>query len=220
MRVLRVAVGLLPHSAVKLWLLRHLLGWRIGPGCYVAPIFADVRHASLGRGVRIGAGNAFRNLNMLTMGAGSHIGHWNQITAAAGFSGEPGNCSLTMDDDAGITSAHYLDCSGSITIGRFAAIGGRRCTLLTHQADYANEWLVAEPITIGDYTLIQSNVCITPGRTIAARAMVAMGAVVAKDLLTEGMLYAGVPAVPKKPVHGGWFTRTDGYLPTRSGVAR
>ncbi|MBV8528589.1 MAG: hypothetical protein JOZ75_09760 [Candidatus Dormibacteraeota bacterium] len=220
MRALRVAVGLLPHSAVKLWLLRHLLGWRIGPGCYVAPIIADVRHASLGRGARIGAGNVFRNLETLTMGAGAHIGHWNQITAAPGFSGAPGNCSLTMDVEAGITSAHYLDCSGSITIGTYAVIGGRRCTLLTHQADYVNEWVVAEPIRIGDYTLIQSNVCVTPGRTIAARAIVAMGAVVAKDLLSEAMLYAGVPAVPKKPVHGGWFTRTAGHWPARAGVGR
>lgn len=220
MRALRVALGLLPHSAVKLWLLRRLLGWRIGPDCYVAPIFADVRRVSLERGVRIGAGNVFRNLEALTMGAGSHIGHWNQITAAAGFASAPGNCSLTMENEAAITSAHYLDCSGSITIGRFTAIGGRRCTLLTHQADYANEWVVAEPIRIGEHALIQSNVCITPGRTIAARSVVAMGAVVAKDLLTEGMLYAGVPAVPKKPVHGGWFTRTEGYLPARSGVAR
>lgn len=220
MRALRVAVGLLPHSAAKLWLLRHLLGWRIGPGCYVAPIVADVRHASLARGVRIGAGNVFRNLDSLTMGEGSHVGHWNIITAAPGFGGKPGNCSFVLGDEAGITSAHYLDCSGSITIGKYAAIGGRRCTLLTHQADYANEWLVAEPIRIGDYTLVQSNVSITPGRTIAPRVMIAMGAVVAKDCDLEGMLYAGVPAVPKKPVHGGWFTRTDGYLPARSGVTR
>ncbi|HEX6540020.1 MAG TPA: hypothetical protein VF155_12660 [Candidatus Dormibacteraeota bacterium] len=220
MRGLRLAVGLLPHSRPKIWLLRHVLGWRIDAGCFVAPIVADVRHVSLGRGVRIGAGNVFRNLDTLSMGQGSHIGHWNLITAAPGFAGAPGNCSLTMADEAAITSAHYLDCSGSVTMGRYAAIGGRRCTLITHQADYREEWLVAEPIRIGEYALVQSNVSITPGRTIADGVIVAMGAVVAKDCDQAHTLYAGVPAVPKKPVDGGWFTRTNGHLPARAGVRR
>lgn len=220
MRALRLAVGLLPHSPLKIWLLRRLLGWRIEDGCYVAPIIVDVRHVSLQRGARIGPGNVIRRLETLTMGSGAHIGRWNVITAAPGFAAAAGNCSLTMGQESAITAAHYLDCSGSISLGRYAVIGGRRSTLMTHQVDYKEEWVVAEPTRIGDYALLQSNVLITPGRTIADGVIVAMGAVVAKDCDQNHMLYAGVPASPKKPVDGGWFSRDNGYLPIRAGARR
>ena len=210
-RRLRIAIGLLPHSTVKLWLMRTLLGWSIGPGCVVGPIVADIRSVTMAAGARIGAGNVFRNMDTLTMGPRARIGHWNWITAAADFAGCAGYGTLTLEEEVAITSSHVLDCAAEIRVGRFTAVGGKRSTFLTHQLDYESSLTMTAPIRIGAYCLVNANVCITPGRVIADKVVIAMGAVVVDDLDKELTLYAGVPAVAKKPIHGRFFSRTVSY---------
>ena len=211
MRSLRLAIGMLPNSRTKIWLLRAVLRWRIGAGCAVGPIIADVRNVTMASGARIGGGNVFRNMDTLTMGTRSRIGHWNWITAAPDFAGCAGYGTLTLEEEVAVTSSHVLDCCGEIRVGKFTAVGGKRSTFLTHQLDYTTSRTMTAPIRIGAYCLVNANVCITPGRVIADRVVIAMGAVVVEDLDSELTLYAGVPAVAKKKIQGDFFSRTVSY---------
>ena len=218
-RKLTLAVGILPHSHVKLWLLRHLLGWSVASDCVVgAGIFADIGSVSLGPGTRIRGGNVWRNLERVRLGKNVLIGSWNWITAAPEFFGDPGFGELVMEDESAVTSSHYLDCSATIRIGRCSTFGGRGSTLITHQVEYISNTLRADPITVGDGCLINSNVRITPGCRIADGVLVAMGAVIAGDLDREFTLYAGVPAVAKKQLDGKHFHRTAGRVETEVAV--
>lgn len=212
-RAVTLAVGLLPHSRAKLWLLRHGLGWSIPSDCVVGPcIFADVGHVSLGAGTRIRGGNVWRNLERALLGKNVLMGSWNWITAAPEFFGGSGFGELIMEDESALTSGHYLDCSATIRIGRWSTLSGRGSTLLTHQIDYVTNQLRADPITVGNRCLINSNVRITPGCRIADGVLVAMGAVIAGNLDDELTLYAGVPAVAKKPIDGKHLHRTVGRI--------
>lgn len=218
-RRLTLALGVLPHSGLKLWLLRHLLGWSIPSDCVVGPcIFADVGHVSLGSGTRIRGGNVWRNIGSARLGQNVLMGSWNWITAAPEFFGERGFGELIIEDESAVTSGHYLDCSATIRIGRCSHIAGRGSTLLTHQVDYRTNMQRADPITVGAHCLISSNVRITPGCRIADRVLVAMGAVIAGDLDRELTLYAGVPAVAKKEVDGVHFHRSVGRVEAEAAV--
>ena len=219
-RKLTLALGILPHSRGKLWLLRHVLGWNVASDCVVGPcIFADVGRVSMGKGTRIRGGNVFRNIGSIQFGTNVLMGSWNWITAAPEFFGNPGFGELILADESDITSGHYLDCSAAIRVGRCSILGGRGSTLLTHQADYLTNRLHADAITIGEGCLINSNVRITPGCTITDRVLVAMGAVVAQDLESTLTLYAGVPAVPKKRIDGPYFHRSVGRIAETEAVA-
>lgn len=218
-RNLTLAVGILPHSRVKLWLLRRLLGWSVASDCIVGPcIFADIGRVSLDSGTRIRGGNVWRNLQSIRLGKNVLIGSWNWITAAPEFFGDPGFGELVIEDEGALTSSHYLDCSATIRIGRCSTIGGRGSTLITHQVEYVSNTVRADPITVGDRCLVNSNVRITPGCRIADGVLVAMGAVIAGDLDRELTLYAGVPAVAKKQLDGEHFHRTVGRVEAEAAV--
>lgn len=210
-----VLVGLLPTSSVKVWLLRRL-GHTIGRECTVSPVVLVRSQLDLGDNVRIGMGNVFKDLQQVRIRHNSRIGQWNWITAAPEFLQFAAEgvdaCSLTIGEHSAITSRHYIDCSGSITIGGYTTVAGMRSTLITHGIDILPNRQTALPITIGSFALVGSNVKLVPGCNVPSRCVVAMGSVVVSGLDDEGYLLAGNPARPKKKVTGAYFNRRLGYV--------
>jgi acetyltransferase-like isoleucine patch superfamily enzyme len=210
-------VGALPHSRFKTVLMNRVLGWRVHPSAHVGPsLFLRVAHVSLGPGAYVLSLSAFHDVDDLRLDENAVIGHWNWISAAralrtpaldARAGGRP--ASLSLGRGATVTSRHYIDCSGGVSLGAFTVLAGVRSTIISHQVDPARSEQDVKPVAIGDYCLIGSNAKIVPGARIPNRCVVAMGAVVVGALAEEGFLYAGVPARPVKPVGDGlYFTRT------------
>lgn len=85
---------------------------------------------------------------------------------------------------------------GGIRIGDRVMIGPR-VSLITvgHPVEHAErrQFITCEPITIHDSAWIGASATILPGVTIGAKAVIAAGAVVTKDV-PESCLAAGVPA--------------------------
>jgi acetyltransferase-like isoleucine patch superfamily enzyme len=192
---------------LKTFGLQKLCGWTIGKDCYVGPsVFLGMGEVCLEDEAGIGLGNVFRNIRKLHMGRRTMIHHFNWISADGSESRPECGC-LFMGEQAAITGRHALDCSGGIIIEGYGGIGGRGCTVITHQLDFVTNVMQHAPVRIGHHSAVNAHVLIAPGCTIAPCVVVGMGAVISQDLSEPYMLYAGVPAVAKKKIDGDWFRR-------------
>lgn len=201
-------IGLLPPSEVKNRLLRRC-GWRIGSGVSInINLFWSIRAATLGDGCVIGPFNTFRNLNHLDIGTDSRIGQLNYVTGAPDYQHDPAHNVLQLAEHAIIVSRHYLDTSGGLRMGRYSGIGGVRTTIYTHGVDYRTNTHQPRPVVIGEYALLNSNVCIAPGTTVPPRSVVSMGSVLT-GRYRPGTLISSGRAKSLMPVEGAFFTRDD-----------
>lgn len=197
--ILRLLLGLLPSSAAKNLLLNAAgPGWAIARGARIQPnILWRIETFSIGERAQLGFGNVFRDLRRVSIAPDAAIGQLNWISAAAHIFSNTGHDqyrSLTVGDRAGVTSRHYLDCSGGLTIGAQSTIAGVRTTIMTHGPDLRAGRMDVGPVTIGEFCFMSANVVITAGCTIADRIVVGAGSVVTADLEKSDSLYAGVPA--------------------------
>ncbi len=138
----------------------------------------------------------------LTLGAGAEVrdrvrlgidepGIWERDDAPSG--------AFTLGAGSVVLSESHLDCSAGVTIGRRSHIG-RRNQLFTHTHDTARRDVsvleapvMTAPITIGDDVMLYSDVVVLPGVTIGDGAIVAIRAVVTRDVPPFAIV-GGVPA--------------------------
>ena len=211
-------LGLLPDGRLKRYLLRTVLGWDIDRSARVAPcVFLGVKHISLGPGSGLAAFSVYRDLELLALETNSGIGHWNYVTAARELrtdvldaTPDTRPATLELEHNAVITSRHYIDCSGGVSVGAFAVLAGVRSTVMSHEVDLVRSAQSIASVRIGSHCFVASNVLLAPGSCTADRSFIAMGALVAGDLRTPEMLYAGVPARPIKNIGNvAFFSRTS-----------
>ena len=172
----------------------------------------------MGDGARIGPFNVFRDVRSLRLGASATISQWNWISAAAALveAGAPG--SFAMGKHSAVTSRHYLDVSGGVSIGEFTTVAGVRSTFITHGI----RWTVSEQsvkgIEIGDYCLISSNVSVTPGTVVENKVVVGMGATISGQLQSNSLYVQPRAALQRTDLVGSYFSRRRGFVdpaPTR-----
>lgn len=104
-----------------------------------------------------------------------------------------------IDPTSHIKSDTFIECSGGVRIGRYFH-AGRGLTIFSTNHNYRSDQMipydavsVAKPVVIGDFVWAGANVSIVPGVTIGEGAILAMGAVVTRDV-PAGALVAGNPA--------------------------
>ncbi|WP_425463150.1 hypothetical protein [Microbacterium hatanonis] len=91
-------------------------------------------------------------------------------------------------------------------------MAGVRSTFITHGIDWRTSSQTYRSITIGDYSLISSNVQITPGSQIGSRVVVGMGATVAGSLSDGGLLVQERAREVKENLQGDYFKRDVGFI--------
>jgi acetyltransferase-like isoleucine patch superfamily enzyme len=99
---------------------------------------------------------------------------------------------LTVGPGSIITTGHKIDFTDRVEIGRRAIIGGRNSSLWTHNRQRT------QPLSVGDFAYVGSEVRLAPGASIPPRCVVGIGSVVVGKIDAEGWLIAGVPAKPIK----------------------
>lgn len=106
---------------------------------------------------------------------------------------------LEVGNNVSIRENCYIDAAGGISIGNDVSIAhGTTIMSYNHKSGDQNKPIkysgyVAKPVLIEDDVWIASDVKIMAGVTIHSRCIIAAGAVVTHDCLSNG-LYAGVPA--------------------------
>jgi acetyltransferase-like isoleucine patch superfamily enzyme len=207
-------VAALPASKLKNSLLRRL-GWSIGDDVHIGPCLVYmVDDVELGAGTWIGAFNVVKDLAALILGERAELGHWNWVTACRWFREAGAACILRVGPHSSITSRHYIDCSGGIQVGTRTTIAGIRSTLLTHGISWKSNSQTFNPIEIGDYCLISTNVQVCPGTVVGNRIVVGMGATIAGRLLEPGLYMQSRATLVKSELDGEYFRREEGRILT------
>jgi acetyltransferase-like isoleucine patch superfamily enzyme len=198
-------------------LLNRVLGWDIDPTARLGvTVFANCGHVRVGKGVRIGHGNIFRNLRSVEIGDGAEIGQLNWFTVDESFlDSESERGVFSLGKGAALTSRHYLGCAGRVRIGDYSVIGGVRSVVFTAEMDVQNGRQRVRNVDVGSYCLIGAGVMVAPGAVIPDHSVISIGSVVKGRLEQPGWLYGGVPARPLRQVDtkGKWFVRSASRAP-------
>ncbi len=205
-------IALLP-SFLKRPCYRFLFGYKIGPRVRVGLSIIDAGRCEIGSDTTIGHFNLIIGVADMTLGEHVRIGHLNIIRGGDevrfGAYSEimrlneinsipdpvvvnPVDSKIHVGPGSIITAGHKIDFTDRVDIGRRAIIGGRNSSLWTHNRQRT------EPISIGDFAYVGSEVRLAPGASIPARCVVGIGSVLVGKIESEGWLIAGVPAKPIK----------------------
>lgn len=161
------------------------------------------------------------NLDLMQMGEHAKIGRGNWVT---GFATNPNSKhfrhqperrpELIMGEWAAITKNHHIDCTNTITIGKFTTIAGYQSQLLTHSINVYENRQDSAPIVIGDYTFIGTNVVILGGAALPGYSVLGAKSLLNKPFYEEWKLYAGVPAKAVSDIdkEAKYFNRVDGFV--------
>ncbi len=208
-RLLVLACLAVLPSLLKRPLYRLLFGYRIGRRVHIGLTLLDAGECEIGDDTRIGHGNVIIGVGKLTIGDHVRVGHLNilrggdeirlgryaEIIRLNEINSIPNPIVVNEVDPrfllgAGsvIAASHKIDFSDRVEIGRRVILGGRNSSLWTHNRQRT------QPITIGDYVYIGSEIRMTPGSGLPARSIVGIGSVITKKLEGTETLIGGMPA--------------------------
>lgn len=189
---LAALVSLLPLNGLRV-LGYRLLGYeikrsRIGFGTIIAVDEATIDAC------KIGPFNLFAGPIKVHIHRGASIGNRNEFVCGYWVLREEYQQAqyahrLELCEDTLITSRHYFDLSGSLTLGERSWIAGIDSQFWTHGIGVTDR-----DIKIGSDCYIGSAVRFSPGSSIGDRVVVAMGSVVSGKMPESNTLIGGVPA--------------------------
>jgi len=217
--VLAILSFLLPWS-LRRSLLEKQFGYSIHPSSRIGFAWIFPRRLIMEEGSRIGHLTLCKNIDLLHLGAHAIVGQLNWIT---GFPSGPSRHfahqaerrpELIIEQHAGISSRHLIDCTARVRIGAFATIGGFRSQLLTHSIDFNAGRQTAEPIEIAEYSFTGTNSVVLGGSVLPHHSVLGAQSLLNKKWDEPYRLYAGVPAKPVKELSPEleYFRRTEGFV--------
>ena len=213
LRLALLACVALSPQCLKRFCYRHLFGYRVGNRARIGISIIDAAQCEIGDDVQIGHFNLVIGVKKLSIGDHARIGHLNilrggdevQIGRYAEIFRmneinsipEPDAVNIPeprfiLGPGSVITTGHKIDFTDRVEIGRRTVLGGRNSSLWTHNRQRT------QPILIGSFSYLGSEIRIAPGGNIPSRCVVGIGSVITKQLKEENHLIAGVPAKPIK----------------------
>jgi len=207
-------IGALP-TPIKRPLYRLCFGYRIGPRVRIGFVLLDAERVDLGEDTILGHFNLIVRVGELRTGRAVHIGHFNVLRGGERIAlGDYAtlmrlnvlnaipdhDCTtapvsiLEIGVGAVVVSAHWIDFTDRVTLGRGVIVGGRNSSLWTHTRQQT------APITIGDFCYLGSEIRVAPGARLAAECILALGSVLSGVLAEPRSLVGGVPARVLRPL--------------------
>lgn len=201
-------------------ILEKLLGYSIHPTCRIGIAWVRPERLVMEAHSKIGNLTVCKGLQLLWLQQHATIGKGNWIT---GFpAGHPVHFAhqserqpqLVLKEHSAITNRHIIDCTNSVTIGKFATFAGFRSQILTHSIDLENNRQSSAPIVVGDYCFIGTDCVLLGGSVLPDYSVLGAKSLLNRSYDQNYYLYAGVPAKPVKklPEDYRYFTRAAGYV--------
>ena len=218
--MIKLILLLFPWSLRRKILIKKF-GYKIHPTAHIGLSYIYPKYLEMAAGASIGHFNVAIHLDKIVIGENSSIGRSNWITGfpigtnSKFFSHDKERKSeLIIGRESAITKNHHIDCTNYIHIGDYATIAGYNSQFLTHSIDIYESRQDSHPIEIGDYCFVSTGVRVLGGAVLPSFSVLGAGAVLNKAYNKERMLYAGVPAVPKKviPQDAKYFFRKEGFV--------
>lgn len=209
-------IALFP-SFLKRWCYRLFFGYRIGKRVRIGVSIIDAATCEIGDDSQIGHFNLIIAVQKLQIGDHVRIGHLNIIRGGdevvLGRYAEllrlneinsipdpdvvnPVDPRFILGPGSVVTTGHKIDFTDRVEIGRRTIIGGRNSSLWTHNRQKT------QPIKIGDFAYVGSEIRMAPGSSIPSRCIIGIGSVITHEVTEDGHLIAGVPAKPIKQLSG------------------
>lgn len=221
MLLLKILTCLLPWQ-LKRFMLINIFGFKIDKTAkigfaWVYPQFLNMEEYS-----KIDHFTVAINLDKIFLGKYSIIGRSNWIT---GFSskGQSKHFShqisdreaiLKIGNHSAITKQHHIDCTNRVEIGNFTTIAGYQSQFLTHSINIYENYQDSNPILIGDYCFVGTNVTLLGGAVLPSFSVLGAKSLLNKKFTNQYCLYAGVPAINIKPITdtAKYFNREIGFV--------
>jgi acetyltransferase-like isoleucine patch superfamily enzyme len=205
-------IGVLPSFLLRPCY-RLFFGYRIGKRVRIGFSIIDARECVIGDDVTIGNFNVVLGVEKLEIGDHARIGFLNIIRGGDEVrlgrytdiirmneinsildpeEVNPMTPKFSLGAGSIVTTGHKIDFTDRVDIGRRAIIGGRNSSLWTHNRQRT------EPISVGDFAYLGSEIRMAPGAAIPPRCIVGIGSVIVGKIDAEGWLIGGVPAKPLK----------------------
>jgi acetyltransferase-like isoleucine patch superfamily enzyme len=218
-KYLSLIMWLLPSCGFKRWALRGL-GNSIADNAIIGPILVlGCGKFSLGGGSIIAGFNIFKSLAHVQLDSKNFIGSWNQFTAAADFQNYSDRVGmLWMKEQSFVGNRHYIDCSGQVILGPYAAVGGIKSIIQSHELDLAVNETTIGRVVFGEKAVSSTACVMLKDSYLPERSMLAAGSVMVKAKegreLPKSGLYAGAPARYVKEIKDfAWWDRDFYYTP-------
>ena len=206
----------LRRRALQAW-----FGYKIHPSAKIGLAWVFPRKLMMAANTRIDHFTVAINLDKIEMADNASIGRSNWITGFSTHTGSPHfqhqlgrKAELILKESANVIKNHHLDCTNSITLGRFTTISGYQSQLLTHSIDVAENRQHSLPICIGDYTFVGTNVVILGGASLPDYSVLGAKSLLNKAYTEEWKLYGGVPAraLSNLSPDAQYFHREKGFV--------
>jgi hypothetical protein len=161
-----------------------------------------------------------KNIALLHLHEHASIGRGNWITGfpqgpSPHFASETDRRpQLIIGEHSAITHRHLIDCTNSVTIGRFTTFAGFQSQILTHTIDLVQNRQVSAPVSIGDYCFVGTNCVLLGGSTLPDFCVLGAKSLLNKSLTETYNLYGGVPArvLQKLSPDFAYFRRSEGFV--------
>ena len=200
--------------------LEKQFGYQIHPTARIglAWIFPD--RLIMEEGSAIGTATVCKGIDLLHLKAHAIIGRGNWITgfplgASRHFAQQTDRRpELIVGEHSAITNRHLLDCTNSVTIGRFTTFGGFHSQIISHSIDLEQNRQSSKPVRVGDYCFVGTNCVLLGGSTLPDFSVLGAKSLLNKSFTDTYQLYGGVPAQPIKSLSRDckYFQRTEGFV--------
>jgi len=218
--VVSIAALLLPWRLRRL-LLVHVLRYEIHKSARIGFSFICPTRLKMGAKSIIGHLTLCKpGVELLELGEGAQIGNLNWITGiplngAIHFQdSKDRRPEFVVHDQAALTNRHYVDCTATVSIGRFSTFAGCRSVVLTHSIDLVESKQGAKAVSIGEYCFVGAAAVLLPGSSLPDYSVLGANSLLNKQFSEPYSLYAGSPARPVKQLSRDmkYFTRAQGYV--------
>jgi UDP-3-O-[3-hydroxymyristoyl] glucosamine N-acyltransferase len=210
---------MLPWSARRS-LLEKQFGYQIHPSCRIGFSWICPTRLIMEEGSRIDHLTVCKNIDLLHLKAHASIGRGNWITGfplgpSPHFAEEKDRQpQLIIGEHAAITHRHLIDCTNTVTIGKFTTFAGFQSQILTHSIDIDTSRQTSAPVRVGDYCFVGTNSVFLGGSVLPDYCVLGAKSLLNKAFAETYQLYGGVPAQPIKKLspESKYFNRSEGFV--------
>jgi acetyltransferase-like isoleucine patch superfamily enzyme len=218
--LLKFFVLFLPWPVKRLFLC-YFFGYDLDRRSYIGISWIYPSKLIMKSYAKIGSLNVAIHLDRIEMEECSTIGRSNWIT---GFSTKGisrhfihqvnRSSALILGAHSAITKHHHIDCTDKIVIGHFTTVAGYDSQFLTHSINIYTNRQESNPIIIGDYNFIGTNVTILGGSILPSYSVLGANSLLNKTFNEKYALYGGNPAVKIKDLakESKYFLRERGFV--------
>jgi hypothetical protein len=220
MKRLLMLLSIFLPAAARRSFLESQFGYKIHSTCRLGLCWLAPTRLVMEEGSEIGHLTVCKSIDLLHLKPYASIGRGNWIT---GFPLGPSphfaeeidrRPELILGEHSAITHRHLIDCTNSVTVGRFTTMAGFQSQILTHSIDLKRNRQVSAPVRIGDYCFVGTNSVLLPGSALPNYSVLGAKSLLNRAFTDAYHLYGGVPAEPIKqlPADYGYFQRSQGFV--------